>query len=87
MTATETKTAYQHGQDDGAEAYRTSGSTAAPADGWDGDLVNAVGLRGVCRLFGLDEEGEKGGWSVAGTDALAEYCRGCRDGCETEAKG
>lgn len=83
MTAT--KTAYEIGVDDGAEAYRSSGSTAAPDGGWDDDLINAVGLRGVCKLFGLDESAERGGWTAAGLSALAEYSRGCQAGCEQQA--
>lgn len=80
-----TKTAYELGYEDGAAAYRESGSTAATIDGWDSDLINALGLAKVCELFGMDEANEKHGWSEAGLAALKEYCQGCQDGCEAQA--
>lgn len=80
-----TKTAYELGYEDGAAAYRESGSTAAPIDGWDSDLVNALGLPKVCELLGLNEAEERGGWSEKGLAALKQYCRGCQAGVEAEA--
>lgn len=74
------KTPYELGQLDGAAAFAESGSFAAPVDGWDGDLINAIGFEGVCILFGLDVGTERGGWSENGTAALKEYCRGCDNG-------
>lgn len=82
---TTTKTAYDYGFEDGAEAFRTSGTTAAPVDGWDADLINSLGFSKVCELLGLDAESEKGGWSEFGMAALAEYCRGCQAGAEAES--
>jgi hypothetical protein len=78
--------AYELGLADGAEAVRSSGSTEAPVNGWDGDLINAIGLNGVCRLFGLDADDERGGWSEQGLTALAEYSRGCEAGVTEQAK-
>lgn len=77
-----TKTPYELGYEDGTVAYRESGSTVAPVDGWDSDLINAVGFAKVCELFNLDEAAEKGGWSEQGLAALREYCRGCQAGVE-----
>lgn len=74
------KTPYELGQLDGATAYHESGSYAEPVNGWDGDLINAIGLEGVCVLFGLDVETERGGWSEKGMAALKEYRRGCDNG-------
>jgi len=79
------KTPYELGREDGAAAYRETTTTATPIDGWDGDLINALGLSKVCELLGLNEVDEKGGWSESGLAALKEYCRGCQDGCEAEA--
>ncbi len=75
-------TAYQHGFNDGAEAYRSSGSIVDPVDGWDSDLINAIGLRKVYDLFGLSYEDSTNGEFDS---ALAEYVRGCRDGVRAEA--
>lgn len=74
------KTPYELGQLDGATAYHESGSYAEPADGWDAELINTIGFDGVCVLFGLDVDAERGGWSEKGLAALKEYCRGCEIG-------
>jgi len=80
-----TKTPYQCGFEDGAEAFRGSGSTVPPADGWDSDLINALGRRGVCDLFGLDADAQRDGWTPDATAALSEYARGCQAGCEAQS--
>lgn len=67
----------QAGLRDGYEAGVNSGTTGAPADGWDGSLINAIGVTGVCKLFGLTRRGTK-----AWDRALAGYRRGCEAGVE-----
>jgi hypothetical protein len=79
---TTTKTAYQHGFDDGAEAARNSGVSTTPCDGWDSDLINAIGLRGCRKVFGLGEDEPQDSDSFK--SALAEYCRGCEAGAKAE---
>lgn len=74
MKTTNPKTPYAYGLEDGMAAFADSGSTADPINGWDGDLINALGQSGVCRLFDCSGGGED--WETA----LNEYVAGCREG-------
>lgn len=80
-----TSKAYELGLVDGAASYAESGTAAAPVDGWDSDLINAVGFKKVCELFGLDDNAEKAGWTEQGLAALAEYSHGCEIGAARAA--
>lgn len=75
--------AYNRGFEDGMDAFTNSGSTADPVNGWDGDLINAIGSDGIARLFELPKSIQANGeWTQRAKAALAEYVRGCREGCE-----
>lgn len=70
---------YRLGYTDGAEAARESGTSHAPAEGWDGWLVNSVGPTEAARL--LDVKGPEGHeWEAA----LAEYAAGAQAGANAE---
>lgn len=77
--------ACQEGYEDGAEAARESGSAEAPSGGWDGWLLNAVGLRGAARAFGLAEDTPQDDPTFAA--ALEAYARGCQVGADAEVAG
>lgn len=78
------KTPYEHGVEDGSTMARESGSAVEPANGWDGDLINAVGWGEVKRLFGLGDSEPLVGLSHQAREALNEYRRGCDDGAKAE---
>lgn len=64
------------GFEDGFEAGYQSGTEAPPINGWDGDLINAIGLSGACRIFGVNTQGSK-----AWDRAMDAYIAGCESGC------
>jgi hypothetical protein len=70
--------AFEAGLHDGAEAFRSSGSTADPSNGWDADLINAVGLAKTQEILGYQEGDDF-------DDYLIAYNLGCRAGCMTQA--
>lgn len=73
---------YSYGYVDGVSAFNESGSTADPVNGWDGDLINAIGFDGVYKMFRLPQPDDFAGddWTDDAKAALAEYVRGCRAG-------
>ena len=69
--------AYHLGLGDGREMARNSGTSAAPINGWDGDLINELGVKGVRRLFQSTRTGE---WSPKELTLLETYSKGCAVG-------
>lgn len=75
---------FASGAKDGAEMARESGSDEAPADGWDGAALNAVGRDRLCDSLGLPRNVPDGhpGWRAA----LAVYAAGCQAGATETVK-
>ncbi len=66
--------AWWMGYADGAEAARDSGTAVDPINGWDGDLINAVGAQRAAQLLHCSACGKT--WD----HALSQYSDGCRAG-------
>lgn len=58
---------------DATEAYNESQDTSTPDGGWDSYLINGIGCRGVCLLFGEDPAANEDGWSESMQSKLIAY--------------
>lgn len=70
----------RQGREDAIMACRDSGNADTPDGGWDSWLVEGVGLRELCRLFGEREEEQRDGWSCSMHKKLTAYHRGALEG-------